>query len=425
MSEVWAVFLSLLAQGRYFEAHELLEEAWREAGEEAKPFLQALILLAAALHQEQEGRSGARNLAKAEARLLSLPSPYLGLDWRPLLTLARLRIRARGGGMPIAQVLAYRGDLVENRHRASIAVVGQEGLLAYAGEAGLWAYMRSSAKPFQALALFLTGAVERFGLGLEEVALATASHDGTPEHLEVAQRFLDKLGLDLGVLVCGVHPPFDREARKALEAQGLAPTVLHHNCSGKHLGMLAAALALGAPVEGYHLPDHPVQVLNRQVLGALAGRDPLLATDGCSVPTFALPLLRAARAFYLLARPEEAPGAYREALARVGEAMRRHPRLVAGPRSLDTLLMERLPLLAKRGADGYYGLALPQTPHGPLGVALKVEDGSGQAREVLVLALLRQLGLDPGETPWDRPVLKNHRGLEVGHLEAHLDLAWV
>ncbi|GLV49081.1 asparaginase [Thermus sp. LT1-2-5] len=323
-----------------------------------------------------------------------------------------------------AWVYAYRGGLVENRHRVSLAVFGREGVLAYAGEPGLVAYLRSSAKPFQALALYLTGAVERFGLGEEEVALATASHDGTEAHVAVAARFLAKLGLGPEHLVCGVHPPFSKEAKQALERAGLSPTPLHHNCSGKHAGMLAAALALGASVEGYHLPDHPVQLLNRRTLRELSGTEPLYAIDGCSVPTFALPLARAARAFYLLAAPEEAPEAYAEPLRRVREAMRRHPHLVAGPGSIDTWLMERLPVVAKRGADGYYGLALLESPKGPLGVALKVEDGATQAREVLVVALLRALGLDPGPTPWDRPEIRNHRGLGVGHLEAHLTLTW-
>ncbi|WP_243027930.1 asparaginase [Thermus albus] len=324
-----------------------------------------------------------------------------------------------------AWVYAYRGQEVENRHRVSLAIHGREGLLAYGGNPGLWTYMRSSAKPFQALALYLTGAVERFGLGEEEVALATASHDGTPRHVEVASRFLAKLGLGPEALVCGVHPPFSKEARKALEEAGLSPTPLHHNCSGKHAGMLAVSLALGASPEGYESPDHPAQRLNLQTLRELSGMEPKIATDGCSVPTFALPLSRAARAFYLLAAPQEAPRSYQEALKRVREAMRHHPELVAGPGSIDTLLMERLPVVAKRGADGYYGLSLLEGPHGPLGIALKVEDGSAQAREVAVVALVRLLGLDPGPTPWDRPELRNHRGLEVGHLEARFDLTWL
>ncbi len=324
-----------------------------------------------------------------------------------------------------AYVLSYRGEELENRHRVSLAVWGREGLLGYAGEPAFCTFLRSSAKPFQALALFLTGAVERFGLSSEEVALATASHDGTPAHVEVAAGFLAKLGLGPERLACGVHPPFSKEARRILEERGLSPTPLHHNCSGKHAGMLAAALALGASPEGYEKPDHPVQRLNHRTLMELSGMEPKIATDGCSVPTFALPLSRAARAFYFLAQPEEAPKGYEEALKRVGEAMRKHPELVAGPGSIDTLLMERRPLIAKRGADGYYGMALLEGPRGPLGVALKVEDGNAQAREVAVVALLRLLGLDPGPTPWDRPVLRNHRGLEVGHLEAQLELVWV
>jgi L-asparaginase II len=232
------------------------------------------------------------------------------------------------------EVLVYRGDLVENRHRVSLALYGEEGLLAYGGDPTLVSYMRSSAKPFQALALFLSGAVERFGLGEEEIALATASHDGTPRHVEVAARFLQKLGLGPGHLACGVHPPFSREAREALQKAGKSPTPLHHNCSGKHAGMLAAALALGAPVEGYERPEHPVQRLNRKTLAELSGAEPLWATDGCSVPTFALPLARAARAFYLLARPDRAPKPYQEPLRRVGEAMRRHPELVVKSRFL-------------------------------------------------------------------------------------------
>ncbi len=119
-----------------------------------------------------------------------------------------------------ALVHAYRGEQVENRHRVSLALVGREGLLAYGGNPALVAYMRSSAKPFQALALFLTGAVERFGLTEEEVALATASHDGTPEHVAVAARFLEKLGLGPQHLVCGVHPPFPRRPARPWRKPG-------------------------------------------------------------------------------------------------------------------------------------------------------------------------------------------------------------
>ncbi len=92
--EVLGEALRLWREGRYFEVHEVLEEAWREARGEERRFLQGLILLAAALHQQGLGKSGLRNLRKAEARLRGLPSPYLGLDWRPLLLEARRRLGA-------------------------------------------------------------------------------------------------------------------------------------------------------------------------------------------------------------------------------------------------------------------------------------------------------------------------------------------
>ena len=331
-----------------------------------------------------------------------------------------------------AIVYAYRGSLVENRHAISLAVVRPDGaLLAYAGEPGRVGYLRSTAKPFQALVLFTTNAAERFNLSAEEIALATASHDGTPRHVAVAAGFLEKLGLGPAHLACGTHPPFSRAARQALKEAGQEPTPLHHNCSGKHAGMLAAALALGASPEGYEHPEHPVQQEIRRILTALTGLEEIPhATDGCSVPTFALPLTRAARLMAQLAAPEAAPPAYREGLERVFQAMRRHPDLVAGEGALDTVLMQALPgVVAKRGADGYYGLALRDTPHGPLGVALKVEDGQNAARAPVVARLLEALGVEGADgealTAFRRPVLKNHRGLEVGRLEAELNLAWV
>ncbi|RDI95609.1 asparaginase [Meiothermus sp. QL-1] len=329
-----------------------------------------------------------------------------------------------------AYTYAYRGSLLENRHRVSIAIVGPRGaLLAYSGNPELVAPLRSTAKPFQALALYLSGAVRRFDLTPAEVALSCASHDGRPEHVALVARYLEKLGLGPEHLVCGAHPPFDPEAREALQRAGKAPGVLHNNCSGKHAGMLATALALGVSPEGYHEAAHPVQQLILQILRELSGHAHIPhAVDGCSVPTFALPLAPVARMFALLAAPEAAPARYQEGLEGVFSAMRQHPELVAGPHSIDTVLMRRVPgLLAKRGADGYYGLALRESRLGPVGVALKVESGSSEAREPMVVRLLEVLGLlsPEVELPWRRPVLRNVRWVPVGHLEARLELNWV
>ena len=329
-----------------------------------------------------------------------------------------------------AYTYAYRGSLIENRHKVSLAIVGPQGnLLAYGGNPHPSAHMRSSAKPFQALALYLSKAIERFGITPAEVALTCASHDGLEQHVALAAHYLRKIGLDERHLACGIHSPLDMTARKALQHAGQPATVLHNNCSGKHIGMLAAALALGTDPQGYEQPEHPVQQLNLQTLRDLSGyRHIPYSVDGCSVPTFVLPLASAARMFALLAEPEAAPAKYQEGLEAVFRTMRQHPELVAGPRSIDTVLMQTVPhLAAKRGADGYYGMALRETRWGPLGIALKVESGSNEAREPMVVRLLEELGILSPEVAleWRRPIMRNVRKLEVGHLEAKLELHWV
>lgn len=324
----------------------------------------------------------------------------------------------------------YRGGLLENRHKVSLVAVNPTGrLLAYCGNPYLQAPLRSSAKPFQALALYTSGAIERFGIAPAEVALTCASHDGMEQHVAIAANYLRKIGLDESHLACGAHLPFDPEARKALQQAGQPPTPLHNNCSGKHTGMLAAALAIGGAPSGYERPEHPVQQLNLQTLRELSGQPHIpYGIDGCSVPTFALPLAPAARMFALLAQPEAAPAKHQAGLEAIFRAMRQHPDLVAGPKSIDSVLMKKLPgLVAKRGADGHYGMALRETRWGPIGITLKVESGSNEAREPMVVRLLEELGLlaPEVELEWRRPLIRNVRRLEVGYLEARLELCWV
>lgn len=330
---------------------------------------------------------------------------------------------------PYSYSYGYRGGLIENRHRVSVGIVDAEGsLIAYSGDPNLRAHMRSSAKPFQVQALFQTGAFQRFQITPAEIAITCASHDGTPKHLETVAGYLRKLGLGPEYLACGAHMPFDRAAAQALKQSGQKPSALHNNCSGKHSGMLAAALAMGADPKGYEQPQHPVQQLNLQMLRDLSGVQEIpYGVDGCSVPTFVLPIAAAARMFAKLAQPALAPTKYQAGLEQTFQAMRLHPDLVAGPHSIDTVLMQKIPgLVAKRGADGYYGLGLRETRWGAIGVALKVESGSNEAREPFVVGLLEELGVLSPEVPleWRKPVISNVRKLEVGYLEAKVDLAW-
>src|SRR5215472_6548534 len=145
-----------------------------------------------------------------------------------------------------------RDPIVESRHRGHIAAVNNNGrLLAFLGSPAEVTYLRSSAKPLQALPLVASGAADRFGFREAEVALACASHSGEPIHTRLAQSMLNKIGLPSSALKCGVHEPYSEDETLKLRARCEAPNVLHNNCSGKHAGMLALALHLGAPTETY------------------------------------------------------------------------------------------------------------------------------------------------------------------------------
>ncbi|MCS7266650.1 MAG: asparaginase [Geminicoccaceae bacterium] len=321
--------------------------------------------------------------------------------------------------VPVA-VEVWRGDRVESRHRASLAVADRGGRLRLAvGDTERPVYPRSAVKPLQALPLVESGAADAWALSAAELALACASHAGEPIHVATVAAWLARLGCDETVLVCGPHPPLDGPSAERLARAGEAPSRLHNNCSGKHAGMLALARRLGAPLSSYERPDHPVQRAIRAVLCDLCdGRlEEPPAIDGCGVPTWAVPLSALATAFARFATPDGLAPERAAAAARIARAMRAEPLLVAGRGRLCTLLLEQ-GLLAKTGAEGVY---LAAAPGSGLGLALKVEDGAARAAEVALLAALDALGwLSPQArsalSPRARPVLYNHAGTPVGRV---------
>ncbi len=312
------------------------------------------------------------------------------------------------------RVLVYRGEVVESAHRVHAAVVDGEGrLLRAAGDPAVIVFPRSAAKPFQAAAVVAAGAAAAFGFTEAELALACASHAGKPGHVEGVAAVLRRLGLQAQDLECGLQPG--------------RPTPLHHNCSGKHAALLALARHRGWPAAGYTALTHPVQREVAAAVAAAAGmaeEELVPAVDGCSVPTFALPLHRLALAFARLAAAPAACGdqALAAALARVRAAMASHPEMVAGEGLFDTDLgrVTGGRIVGKSGAEGVFAAAVTAPP---VGLALKVEDGAARAVAPAAVALLRRLGfLSPSEAealaPHGRPVVYNHRGLAVGHVAA-------
>ncbi len=341
--------------------------------------------------------------------------------------------------VPLSELLVevVRGPLVEAIHRGTMAVVDASGaLLASVGDPRRKVtYLRSAAKPFQSMPLVLSGAADRFDLAPEDLAIACASHNGEPRHVEQVTSLLAHLQVDSGQLACGTHPPLLPSAAQDLEREGLVPSVLHNNCSGLHAGMLGLARQLDVPTSGYNLSGHPVQAAVVQNIARFAGLDPgevILGEDDCAAPCHGISVYHMALAYARLMRPEgrfddETVGAARV----IRETMMGNSWLIAGTGRLDTDLMEAGSgaILAKGGASGVQCVGVESG----IGFALKIEDGAtgpaapGQPTAAATVEALRQLGiLDPERDErlqrHARPSLRDRHGHEAGHARPVFDL---
>jgi L-asparaginase II len=318
-------------------------------------------------------------------------------------------------------VEVMRGRLVESRHRGAVAVTDTDGTLVLAiGDVAKPVFPRSAIKALQALPLVEAGAAERYGFGDEELALTCASHSGEPAHIAGVARILASAGLDSSALRCGAHWPMSQPAAFALARTG-APSALHNNCSGKHAGFLCLACLMGIDHTDYWRPEHPVQREVRAVLedftGAVLAQE-VCAIDGCSVPTWAVPLESLARGFAKFGTGHGLLPARASAAARLRQACAQKPWHVAGTGRFCTEIMQLFGarVFVKTGAEGVYCGALPQQG---LGIAVKCDDGAGRAAQAIMAALIaRFLPLDPAEraalVPFMAPSLRNWNGFEVG-----------
>jgi L-asparaginase II len=315
-----------------------------------------------------------------------------------------------------------RGSQVESRHRGAVQVVDAEGATVLAiGEGERPVFPRSAVKALQALPLLESGIADRYGLGDAEIALACASHSGEPEHVATAAAMLAKAGRDEGCLECGAHWPLGEAANRALAAAGGTPRPLHNNCSGKHAGFVCLACGLDAEPQGYVQPGHRVQEAVRGALEDLTGAThgpENRGIDGCSIPTYAVPLDALAFGFARFGTGVGLSRGGAQAARRIRQAVARHPFMVAGTGRFDTRLMEALRERAfvKTGAEAVYCGALPELGYG---IALKMDDGGTRAAEAVMAAvILRLLPLD-GDVRATveglaRRVLRNWNGIEVG-----------
>ncbi len=342
--------------------------------------------------------------------------------------------------IPLAEPLVEvrRGAITESRHRGHIVAVEPDGKMrAAVGVPASVTFLRSSAKPFQALPLVISGAADHFGFTDQEIALACASHNGEPIHTQIVASMLEKIGLTPAALKCGVHEPYSPAAAEELRSKGIPANALHNNCSGKHAGMLALASYLGAPIETYDAPENPVQLAIGKIVSQFCDipvEDLAVGIDGCGVPVFGITVKAMALGYArLVAPPAEFAATVREAAARIVKVMMAYPELIGGTTDrLDTEIMKAAPghIISKVGAEGVYTAGILPSAAWPrgLGLALKIEDGENhRSRPTVVIEALRQLGVLRDESlesvaHYAFFPVKNRRGEVVGEIRASFAL---
>jgi len=324
-------------------------------------------------------------------------------------------------------VVVTRGPYIESAHHGAYCVVRGGKVTRQKGDIESRTFFRSAAKPFQVLTVLESGAADRFAFTEKELALVVGSHNGSPEHAAVALGILERIGAKVGWLRCGGHRSISREVYEVYVREGYQPGRLEDNCSGKHSGMIAAAIAMGEDPESYAEEDHPVQRRNREQVARFAGVAPEdlgIGTDGCGVPSFYLSIEAMARAISRWGTPDlfaELDDATRANIARMQAAIAAHPDMVAGSDRFDTKLMRASggKLLVKMGAEG---VLIVTSFGGDVGIALKIEDGATRALYPCMAALLVDEGLLAAEDVAEfHPRAVNTRlGTPCGAIEVEL-----
>lgn len=314
-----------------------------------------------------------------------------------------------------------RSGKIESQHYGHLVVVDAKGKIVYSlGDPDFITFMRSAAKPFQALPLFEDKIPEAFGLNEAEQAVMMSSHNGEDRHVEAVSSILKKIDRTPEDLQCGIHIPLGLKAAKLLSERGETPTLLHNNCSGKHSGMLAACVHHGWPVENYLDQAHQHQQRIHEKIAAWANLSTsqiARGIDGCSAPVFHLPIYNMALMYARLVNSKE------EVAQRIAKLFVTHPEMIAGEDRFDTEIMIAAggKVLAKTGAEGIECMSI--LGEQPLGIAIKMIDGANRAIPPVLVNVLHKLGvMDKADLlkleKWRRVRIANHRGTEIGFIEA-------
>ncbi|MCZ1264587.1 asparaginase [Paenibacillus tundrae] len=323
----------------------------------------------------------------------------------------------------------YRAGVMECAHYGHISITDENGNVVYsAGDPHFRAFTRSSAKPFQAIPGIRAGIAGHYGLTAQEIAIMSSSHRSEPMHIQVLEQIESKIGLGEECLICAPSYPLNEESRNQwLRSQGEKRRILH-NCSGKHLGVLAYTQMKQADLGSYAEPEHPVQREILETMAYMAGieqKEIKLGTDGCGFPVFSLPLSALSNAYLKLACPDliEDPST-RSAVETITGAMNEYPLMVGGTQRVDSVLLEDSNIVAKGGFKGVFGFALKKER---LGITFKVLDGSEEEWAYIAQSILEQIGYSNQKTI-ERlagvypPDIRNDAGKVVGRAEIEFKL---
>ncbi|WP_206207731.1 asparaginase [Virgibacillus profundi] len=287
----------------------------------------------------------------------------------------------------------YRNGILENIHPGHICGIDANEEVKYTvGNARHLTFLRSAFKPIQAIPVIAHKVQEHFKLTNRETALIAASHRGEDFHLEELKKLMDKIGVAEDELLCHPTYPLNPGAKDAMLKDNQPKRRLCHNCSGKHLGMIALAKVLGVSTEGYYEPEHPAQQEILKALSTVSGcniAEISIGVDGCGVPVYALPLQSIANVYLRFARPELiADQTIREAVVAISSLMNENPEIISGTDAICTNLLMDKNIVAKGGAQGVYCFGLKDEK---FGFALKVMDGTEEQWPLIVATILEQI----------------------------------
>lgn len=329
---------------------------------------------------------------------------------------------------PLAVVT--RSRRIECIHYGYVCITDSDNNIKYhIGDANTKIFLRSSAKPFIAVAFVESGAMEKYDITLEELTIICSSHSGQAFHRRAVESILQKIGLNENSLLCGSANPYNEEMVRELIKKDKRPSPLFNCCSGKHSGMLALCKYYDYPIENYNDTNHPVQKLIYKTITELLGcnaEDIILGVDGCTVPCYMLSLHQHSYLYSLLASGYNAKSKYYRSLGLINKAMRENPRMVIGDGEFCTELMKACgsKVIGKVCDEGVYCVSIPEKN---LGIVIKVVDGNERAVYPVIIHLLKQLGvLNKTEIAnldlWIYPKVKDHIGAVIGNILPVVDI---